>query len=344
MLTREIREQWSAKVGSIEAAELNNLMLRDPTFTDEERFYNFRDITWQDLGDPIRLVNRPAKIVDARGLPILFESTFPLYRTDDDPIMADQRRELLVYVGEETEPRTIAGRELEVEEQFRLLWSNYSIVFADPQIKMSLFAWNTLFVCVAVVMMKLATSSLAAFAFARLEWPGRDKIFFAYLATMMIPGIVTQIPNYMILKELGWLNTFYALIIPGASTAYGTFMLRQYMLTLPKGLEEAARIDGAGLLRVWWDIVLPLCRPALITLAIFTFSSTWQSFSGPLILAPEEEVRVLGVALYNLSTQSSQSYNLLMAASLVMMVPMLLLFIFGQKYFVRGIQLGGVKG
>jgi multiple sugar transport system permease protein len=160
----------------------------------------------------------------------------------------------------------------------------------------------------------------------------------------MVPGAITMIPNYLILQQLGWLNTFIGLIIPGAASAYGTFMLRQYMLTLPKGLEEAARIDGASLLRVWWDIVLPLCKPAMITLAIFTFTGTWTSFTWPLIVAPDERVRVLPVALQYFSSGQSTAYTLLMAASLIMMLPMLILFVFGQKYFVRGIQLGGVKG
>jgi ABC-type glycerol-3-phosphate transport system permease component len=160
----------------------------------------------------------------------------------------------------------------------------------------------------------------------------------------MIPGAVTMIPNYLILQQLGWLNSFFGLIVPAAASAYGTFMLRQYMLTLPKGLEEAARIDGAGLLRVWWDVVLPLCKPAMITLAIFTFAGAWGAFTWPLIIAPDESVRVLPVALKNFSGTQSTSYTLLMAASLIMMLPMLILFVFGQKYFVKGIQLGGVKG
>jgi multiple sugar transport system permease protein len=226
----------------------------------------------------------------------------------------------------------------------RLLGSNYQTVLADPQIKMSLFAWNSVFICVCVVALQLTTSSLAAFAFARLEWPWRDRIFIAYLGTLMIPGVVTQIPNYIILQKLGWLNTFWGLIVPASASAFGTFMLRQYMLTLPKGLEEAARIDGAGTLRIWWTIILPLCKPALITLAIFTFATTWQSFTWPLVVAPAEEVRVLPVALRNFSNDQKTAYNLLMAASLVMMGPMILLFLFGQKYFIRGVQVGGHQG
>ena len=238
----------------------------------------------------------------------------------------------------------MAGREIPVESHVRLLGSNYQTVLADPQIKMSLFAWNSVFICVCVVALQLTTSSLAAFAFARLEWPWRDRIFIAYLGTLMIPGVVTQIPNYIILQKLGWLNTFWGLIVPASASAFGTFMLRQYMLTLPKGLEEAARIDGAGTLRIWWTIILPLCKPALITLAIFTFATTWQSFTWPLVVAPAEEVRVLPVALRNFSNDQKTAYNLLMAASLIMMGPMILLFLFGQKYFIRGVQVGGIKG
>ena len=348
ILTKKLRDYLGSKGKVDKPFTIDNKKIVDKRKNGKDLYYSIKYLTWREIGNPVRLLSRPAKIVRANGLPILYESPFPIYRTEDDPLYYVSKsktlEELKVFVGDSKNPVVLYASDINLEKNIRLLWANYSLIFADPQIKLSLFAWNSFFVAFFVVFLNLVTSSLAAFAFARLEWPGRDKLFFAYLATMMIPGIVIQIPNYMILKELGWINTFYALIIPSASTAYGTFLLRQYMLTLPKSLEEAARIDGASLLRVWWDIVLPLSRPAIITLAIFTFSSVWQNFSGPLIFAPEENVRVLSVAIYNLSSEYSQSYNILMAASIMMILPMLLLFIFGQKYFVRGLQLGSVKG
>jgi len=347
MITQELADAWSDKTGKPEPVTIDGRKLRDPRIEDRTAYYQFRQLSWGDPGSrrpaPVRNKRRPAKVVTDDGIPIDFAAPFPLYTSEDGNLKRNSKDDLVVFVGNEAEARRISGREVETESYIRFLWSNYATVFADRNIKMSLFAWNSLFVAIVTVALKLFTSALAAFAFARLEWPGRDKIFFAYLATMMIPGIVTTIPNYMILKEIGWLNSFAALIIPGAATAYGTFMLRQFMLTLPKGLEEAALIDGASLLRVWWDVVLPLCKPALITLAIFVFSGTWQAFTWPLIVAPDEEVRVLAVSLKFFSDARGSAYNLLMAASLVMMIPMLLLFIFGQKYFIKGIQLGGIK-
>jgi multiple sugar transport system permease protein len=345
MASRALKDAWAGQGGKAEAMRLDGQPVLDPGSRDGALPYLWRDCYWEDEGKPVRFQRRANLLTDGRGLPIRYQSAFPVLRTPDDPLLDAAGTPLLVRVGSATAaPITILGRDVATDTSVRLVTSNYQTVLSDPSIKMSLFAWNSLFVCICTVMLQILTSSLAAFAFARLEWPGRDKVFICYLGTLMVPGVVTAIPNYLILQQLGWLNTFYALIIPGAATAYGTFMLRQYMLTLPKGLEEAARIDGASLLRVWWDIAVPLSKPALITLAIFTFAGTWQSFAWPLIVCPDESVRMLPVAVQRFSTAQSSAYNLLMAASILMMIPTLLLYIFGQKYFVRGIQLGGVKG
>ncbi|GDY11537.1 hypothetical protein LBMAG53_04140 [Planctomycetota bacterium] len=346
MLTAAMKDAWQGRADSDAALEFQGVKLIDPGVTGRVAAYPFKEVGWNLIGEPVRYLRRGNTIVDGRGLPIRFQAPFPVYRTDDDPLAADPRGgKLLVRVGSpDATPGTILGRAVATTDRIRLVTGNYQTVLNDPEIKMTLFAWNSFFVCICTVALKLLTSSLAAFAFSRLEWPGRDRIFICYLATLMIPGVVTAIPNYLILQQLGWLNTFWALIIPGASTAYGTFMLRQYMLTLPKSLEEAARIDGASLLRVWWDIAVPMTKPALITLAIFTFAGTWQSFSWPLIVAPDESVRLLPVALQQFSEAQKTAYNLLMAGSVLLMIPTLLLFLVGQKYFVSGIQLGGVKG
>jgi ABC-type glycerol-3-phosphate transport system permease component len=344
MVSERLRDAWADMSGRPDAIAVDGVPIRDPHEGTSLTYYQYKNLSWSELGTPVRDNQRPTAIVDRRGIPVPYRPPFPVYLSDDDPLADAAGRPLLAFVGAAAAPRKVYGREIPVDRRLRLLGSNYQTVLSDPQIKMSLFAWNSVFIAVCVVALQLITSSLAAFAFARLEWPGRDRLFIAYLGTLMIPGVVTQIPNYIILQQLGWLNSFWGLIVPASASAFGTFMLRQYMLTLPRGLEEAARIDGAGTLRIWWTIILPLCKPALITLAIFTFAATWQSFTWPLIVAPAEEVRVLPVALRNFSNEQKTAYNLLMAASLVMMAPMILLFVFGQKYFIRGIQVGGIKG
>lgn len=344
MVTPALYDAWAPRSGTAEPLSIGGVPVPNRHPHALTAYHQFKGVSWGAPGEPVRDLTLPAVLTRADGTAVRYAPAFPVFRTADDPLKADEREDLLVYVGDEAAPRTILGSELALESRLRLAWSNYQTVLADPNVKMTLFAWNSLFIAVCVVVLQLVTCSLAAFAFSRIEWPGRDAIFFCYLGTLMIPGAVTMIPNYLILQQLGWLNSFFGLIVPAAASAYGTFMLRQYMLTLPKGLEEAARIDGAGLVRVWWDIVLPLCKPAMITLAIFTFAGAWGSFTWPLIIAPDESVRVLPVALKNFSGTQSTSYTLLMAASLIMMLPMLILFVFGQKYFVKGIQLGGVKG
>jgi ABC-type glycerol-3-phosphate transport system permease component len=344
MMTTRLYEDWAPRSGKAEPLAIGGIPVPNRHPRPITGFYQFKNVSWGGPGEPVRDLTLPAVLCQADGTAVPYQPAFPILRTADDPLKADDRNDLLAFVGDETKPRTVLGSELQLKRQVRLVWSNYQTVLTDPNVKMSLFAWNSLFIAICVTALQVLTCSLAAFAFSRIEWPGRDTVFLLYLGTLMVPGAVTMIPNYLILQHLGWLNSFFGLIIPASASAYGTFMLRQYMLTLPKGLEEAARIDGAGLLRVWWDIVLPLCKPALITLAIFTFSSAWGSFSWPLIIAPDESVRVLPVALQNFSNTQNTAFTLLMAASLIMMLPMLILFIFGQKYFVKGIQLGGVKG
>ncbi len=344
MLDHALSDEWASHSGKAEPVTIGGVSVANRNPKPTTPFYQFKNLSWGQPGQPVRDKTLAAVLCRASGEAVRFTPAFPVFRTEDDALKADERSDLMVFVGDEPAPRTIAGRELALTRHARFVWSNYQTVLTDPNVKMTLFAWNSLFISVSVVLLQILTSSLAAFAFSRLDWKGRDVVFLAYLGTMMVPAAITMIPNYLILQKLGWLNSFKGLILPAAASAYGTFMLRQYMLTLPKGLEEAARIDGASVLRVWWDIIMPLCKPAVITLAIFTFGGTWMSFTWPLIVAPDEQVRVLPVALQQFSSGQSTAYSLLMAASLVMMLPMLILFVFGQKYFVRGIQLGGVKG
>ncbi len=203
---------------------------------------------------------------------------------------------------------------------------------------------NSLFVACWVTYLTVVSSSMAAFAFARLRWPGRNTVFTMYLATMMIPGVVTMIPNFAIMVNLHMLDTYSGLIIPAAFSAFGTFLLRQFMLGIPRALDDAAVIDGATSWRVFSDVILPLTRPGLITLAIFTFMGNYGSLLWPLIMVKSESMRTLPVGLLQFDSVYDKATHLMMAASVMSIVPPLLLFIVGQKYLVKGIQLGAVKG
>lgn len=206
------------------------------------------------------------------------------------------------------------------------------------------FYANSLFVAAWVTFLQVVTSSMAAFAFSRLQWPGRDKVFLMYLGTMMLPGLVMMIPNYQIMISLGLVDTLPGLILPAAFSAFGTFLLRQFMLTVPASLDEAAEIDGASKWRVFWDVILPMSRPGLITLAIFTFTGNYNSFFWPLVMLKSEARYTLPIGLMYFDTTRGQSTHLLMAAVTMSVVPMILVFVILQKYLVRGIQLGAVKG
>ncbi|MBI4368042.1 MAG: carbohydrate ABC transporter permease [Candidatus Omnitrophica bacterium] len=222
------------------------------------------------------------------------------------------------------------------------VWKNY--VQAWNVVPFARFYLNSIFVCAATTFGQVATSALAAYAFARLRFPGRDKIFFAYLATMMIPGAVTMIPVFILLQQLGWIDTYKAVILPPLFTAYGTFMLRQFFLTLPKDLEDAAKMDGCSYFGIFWRILLPLSKPALATLTTFTFMGNWMSFMWPLVVLNSHEKFTLPVGLAYFQSLHHTDWTLLMAGSLMMILPILLIFIFNQRYFVEGIRLSGIKG
>jgi len=224
----------------------------------------------------------------------------------------------------------------------RFQWGNYAEVFR--QIPFLRYYWNSLFIAASITFLKVFTSSLAAFAFARLHWPGRDKVFLLYLATMMLPGLVMMIPNYQIMIYLGLVDTMLGLILPGAFTAFGVFLLRQFMLTIPTSLDEAAAIDGASKWRLYWDIILPLARPGLITLTIFVFIGSYHSFFWPLVMLKSQHKFTLPIGLLFFESDRSQQTNLLMAAVAMSIVPLVIVFVLLQKYLVKGIQLGAVKG
>ncbi|HPD15927.1 MAG TPA: carbohydrate ABC transporter permease [Planctomycetota bacterium] len=234
--------------------------------------------------------------------------------------------------------------EVEQLNPFPTKWlpSNYPKVF--EQIPFGRYYFNSLFVAAWVTFLQCLTSSMAAYAFARLRWRGRDHVFRLYLATLMIPGVVTMIPNYALMVKLGLLDSYAGLIVPAAFSAFGTFLLRQFMLTIPPSLDEAAAMDGASHWQVFWDVILPLARPGLITLGIFTFLGNYGSFFWPLILIKSEHLRTLPIGMLYFDTMYGRQTNLIMAASVMNIIPLILLFIVSQKFIVKGIQLGAVKG
>ena len=206
------------------------------------------------------------------------------------------------------------------------------------------FFMNSIIVSVSITVGQVFTSSLAAYAFARMQFPGRDKLFLCYLATMMIPGQVTMIPVFILLKKLGWIDTYYALILPGIFTAYGTFMLRQFFLTIPKELEEAAIIDGLNRWQIYWRIIIPLSKPAIATLSTFVFLGAWNDFMWPLIVTNSLEMKTLPVGLASFQGLYTTDWTLLMAASIIVLAPVLIVYIFNQRFFIRGIVMSGLKG
>ncbi len=258
-----------------------------------------------------------------------------------------------------TEPKLLPGRQLAERVADDPRWffhagtGNYSQLLAWQRLVesgrgprgFSRFVLNTVFFALAITLGQVITSSLAAFAFARLRFPGRKQIFFSYLATLMIPATVTMIPSYILLRELGWVNTYQAVILPSVFTAYGTFMLRQFFLTIPREIEDAARIDGCSPLGLYWRIALPLSTPALAALSIVAFVGSWRTFMWPLIVSSSEDLfnLPLGLTLFR-GMYTDPDWPLLMAGSMVMTLPMILVFVAGQRYFVEGIRLGAVKG
>jgi ABC-type glycerol-3-phosphate transport system permease component len=209
---------------------------------------------------------------------------------------------------------------------------------------------NTLILVVGNLLGTLLTASMVAYAFARLRWPGRNWVFGTCLATMMLPGVVTMIPTFIIFKQLGWLNTFMPLIIGSwfGGGAFNIFLIRQFFMTLPMEIDEAARIDGATGLTIWSRIVIPLSKPVLATVAIFTFLSHWNDFMGPLIYLNDQRLYPLSVGLsmmFNTYTGYGNAVPLIgpvMAASVLMTLPIIVIFFVGQQYFVRGISTTGM--
>lgn len=206
------------------------------------------------------------------------------------------------------------------------------------------FLLNSLGVAAVSTVLQVATSAMAAYAFARLRFRGRDALFLVYIATLMVPLQVTIMPLFVEMRYLGFIDSYPGLILPSIASAFGTFLLRQAFLSLPRELEEAAFMDGAGHLTVFRRIVLPLALPALATFAIFAFMASWNSFLWPLVIVNSPDLMTLPVGLSNLQGRYATSWNLLMAGSTVAVLPILIVYAVGQKYVIRGVTLTGLKG
>jgi len=227
------------------------------------------------------------------------------------------------------------------------MWSNY--IEAWKMLPFGRFLFNTLFITVLAMVAELLTSSLVAYGFARFQFKGRDTLFFILLATMMLPGVVTMIPAFLIWSKLGQIDTFDPLTI-GAWFAWGPayiFMMRQFFLTIPKEMEEAAVIDGANVAQIYWHIMLPLIRPALLAIGVLSFQGNWNNFQAPLIYlnSMDKFPMILGLKFFEQSlSKEAPMWNYMMAMSVLMAVPILGLFFSAQKYFIEGLNVGATKG
>lgn len=221
--------------------------------------------------------------------------------------------------------------------------SNYTNVSkAIPVVK---YFFNSAFVAIITTIGQIIISAMAAYAFARLNFKYKEPLFLLFLITMMVPPQVNIIPLFFIMRELHWIDTYPALIVPGLFGGFGVFLLRQWFKGLPNGLEEAAKIDGCNPLQTFWKIALPLATPAIATLGIFTFITTWNAFMWPLIVTNSEAMRTLpvGLAIFKGSFRETTQWGQLMACAVISVIPVIGVFIAGQKYFIKGIMMGGVK-
>ncbi|MDR1209563.1 MAG: carbohydrate ABC transporter permease [Clostridiales bacterium] len=221
-------------------------------------------------------------------------------------------------------------------------WSNYIKIW--QQIPLLRFIWNTLFLSVVVTFLQVLTSSFAAYAFAKLRFKGRDFLFLAYVATIAVPWQSYMVPQFAMMRSMGLNNTHLAIICLQAFTAFGVFMMRQFFRSVPDELCEAARIDGLSEYGIWARIMVPLSKPAMVTLVIFTFVTTWNDFLGPMIYLTDKNLKTVQIGLRMFISQYSAEYGLIMAASVVALIPVLALFLALQRYFVQGIATSGIKG
>ncbi|MDR1400598.1 MAG: carbohydrate ABC transporter permease [Treponema sp.] len=212
------------------------------------------------------------------------------------------------------------------------------------EIPFPIYFFNSAKLSVIITLLQLFTCSLAAFSFSKLHFPGRDKLFLGYLATMMVPWHAIMIPQFIIVKGLHMYNTHWALIVLQAFSAFGVFLLRQNMISIPDSLSEAARIDGCSTSRIYWNIILPLTKTGLATLSILTFNGIWNDYMGPMIYLDSEHLRTIQIALASFREEYSANYGAILAGTVISIIPIVIVYTCAQKYIVDGIAYAGVKG
>jgi len=225
-----------------------------------------------------------------------------------------------------------------------MVWANYKQ--ALTVLPFHLFLKNTLTITLSCIVGQTLSASLVAFGFSRMRFPGRDVLFIMVLSTMMLPAQVTMIPTFILFTKLRWIDTLKPLIVPAffGGGAFFIFLLRQFFMTIPSELEDAAKIDGCSPLGIYRNVALPLSKPALATVAIFSFMAHWNDFMGPLIYTQSMEKKTLALGLYSFKGLHGTEYHLMMAAAIAVLIPVLIIFFSAQKYFVQGIVLSGLKG
>lgn len=228
----------------------------------------------------------------------------------------------------------------------RFLPDNVTIVQFEnlfSRLNVSTNLLNSLVVSISVTLISLMFNSMAGYAFAKYRFAGKENLFKLLLSSMIIPAQVTMLPLFLMLKSLGLINTYFAIIIPGMANIFGIFLIKQYAMAIPDSIIESARIDGASDFQIYWEIILPLCIPILVTLAIFTFMGTWNDFLWPLISLTDGSMYTLPVALANLMGEHTKDPELMMAGSVITILPILIVFLALQKYYIKGIMMGSVK-
>lgn len=221
-------------------------------------------------------------------------------------------------------------------------WGQYKLLFTRLNVTSNFF--NSLFLSVTITLISIFLNSMAGYAFAKFRFKNRDKIFNLLLSSMIIPAQVTMLPLFLMLKNFGLLNTYMAIIIPGLANIFGIFLIRQYVVSIPDSLIEAARIDGATEFQIYYKIILPLAKPILVTLGLFTFLGVWNDFLWPLIALTDNSMYTLPVALANLMGEHTKDPELMMAGAVITIIPVIVVFLVLQKYYIKGIMMGSVKG
>jgi multiple sugar transport system permease protein len=222
-----------------------------------------------------------------------------------------------------------------------ITFEHYRELFVRLNLGRVLF--NSALLAVTVTVLSVLLNAMAGYAFAKLRFPGRGRIFGFLLAALVLPSQVAILPLFLLMRQLGLVSSYWGVILPGMATIFGIFLVRQYALSIPDELLDAARIDGASEVRIFAEIILPLCRPILVTLAIFTFLGTWNDFFWPLVILTDDSKYTLPVALANLFGEHVQDTELMMAGSVLTVMPVLLLFLFLQRHYVQGLLMGGLK-